>query len=294
MAPGPYSRLVYFGTPELAVPPLLALHGAGHEVALVVSRPDRRRGRGGALTPSPVKAVALELGLPVTSDPRQVIEKKGDLGIVVAYGRLIDAEILEALPLVNLHFSLLPRWRGAAPVERAILAGDTVTGVCLMALEAELDTGPVYACRSLDIGAAETLIQLRQRLVDLGTSMLLGALAGGLGDPVPQSGAVSYAHKVERHELALDWRRPAAELHRVCRLGRAWTRFRDRRLVIHTARPVEQTDDQDLGPGELRGPFVGTGQGVLELIDVQPEGRARQSFDTWRNGARLGPDERLG
>ena len=138
-------RLVYLGTPALAVAPLRALHAAGYDIPLVVSAPDRRRGRGGATMPSPVKAAALELGLDVTADPDDVLDVDADLGVVVAYGRLIKPHLLEALPFVNLHFSLLPRWRGAAPVERAILAGDDVTGVCLMAVEEDLDTGGVYA-----------------------------------------------------------------------------------------------------------------------------------------------------
>ena len=118
-------RLVFLGTPEIAVPPLRALHEAGHDIALVVSRPDRRRGRGGSLSPSPVKEAALELGLPVTDRVDDVIDAGAELGVVVAYGRLIRPHVLAAVPMVNMHFSLLPRWRGAAPVERAILAGDT-------------------------------------------------------------------------------------------------------------------------------------------------------------------------
>jgi len=138
-------RLVYLGTPDMAVPPLRALHDAGHDIALVVSGADKRRGRGGATSPSPVKAVALELGLPVTADPDDVLAVAADLGVVVAYGRIIRPHVLAHLPMVNLHFSLLPRWRGAAPVERAILAGDDRTGVCVMAVEETLDTGGVYA-----------------------------------------------------------------------------------------------------------------------------------------------------
>ena len=123
--------------------PLQALVAAGHEVVLVVSQPDKRRGRGGALLPSPVKAAAVELGLPVTERVDDLLDAGAELGVVVAYGRLIHPHVLAVLPMINLHFSLLPRWRGAAPVERAILAGDPVTGVCVMALEEGLDTGPV-------------------------------------------------------------------------------------------------------------------------------------------------------
>ena len=138
-------RLVYLGTPELAVPPLHALHEAGFDIALVVSRADKRRTRGNALAPSPVKAAALELGLPVTDQVDDVLSVDADLGVVVAFGRLIKPHVLDRLAMINMHFSLLPRWRGAAPVERAILAGDRETGVDIMAVEEGLDTGGIYA-----------------------------------------------------------------------------------------------------------------------------------------------------
>ena len=143
------ARLAYLGTPDMAVPPLRALVEAGHDVALCVTRPDRRRGRGKEETPSPVKAAATELGIPVSHDMDDLTTAGVELAVVVAYGRIIPARLLEQIPMVNLHFSLLPRWRGAAPVERAILAGDRVTGVCLMKVEEGLDTGPVYAVRTV-------------------------------------------------------------------------------------------------------------------------------------------------
>ena len=141
-------KLVFLGTPDMAVPPLRALVDAGHEVVLVVTRADKRRGRGGATTPSPVKAAALELGLTVTHQVDDVLgaaEQGAELGVVVAFGQIIKPHVLAALPMINLHFSLLPRWRGAAPVERAMLAGDDLTGVCVMRVEEGLDTGGVYA-----------------------------------------------------------------------------------------------------------------------------------------------------
>src|SRR5438270_13832698 len=134
---------------------------AGHEVALVVSQPDKKRGRGGALVPSPVKAAAIELGLPVSDKVDDVLDTGAELGVVVAYGRLIKPHVLERVPMINVHFSLLPRWRGAAPVERAILAGDTETGACLMGLEEGLDTGPVYECVQVPIDPEETADELR-------------------------------------------------------------------------------------------------------------------------------------
>ena len=159
------SRLVFLGTPEAAVPSLRCIVSAGHEVALVVSRRDSRRSRRGDPEPSPVKREALELGLQVTDDLDQVTGVGAELGVVVAYGRIIPERILDPLPMVNVHFSLLPRWRGAAPVERAILAGDATTGVCVMRLEAGLDTGPVLARSEIGIQADETAVELRAALL---------------------------------------------------------------------------------------------------------------------------------
>ena len=179
----PARRLAYLGTPEMSVPPLRALDAAGFEIVLVVTNPDRRRGRGSATTPSPVKAAALELGLPVTHDVDDVVDCGADLGVVVAFGRIIRPHVLAALPMVNLHFSLLPRWRGAAPVERAILAGDPTTGVDLMVVEEGLDTGAVHARVELDIGRDESADALRHRLVSTGSELLVETLAAGLGTP---------------------------------------------------------------------------------------------------------------
>src|SRR5437016_4189981 len=251
-------KLAFLGTPEVAVPPLRALVADGHDVRIVVTRADKRRGRGGALMPSPVKAAAQELGLRVTDQVDDVIDAGAELGVVVAFGRLIKPHVLDALPMVNLHFSLLPRWRGAAPVERAILAGDAETGVCLMGLEAGLDTGPIYESVRLAIGPEETADELRSRLVEAGTDLLVRSLAHGLGQPVPQVGEDTYAAKVEPGELHLDWERPAMELHRLIRLGRAWTTFRDRRLIVARAR-LREPSGGGLAPGQLDGTTVGTG-----------------------------------
>jgi methionyl-tRNA formyltransferase len=282
-------RLAYLGTPEVAVPPLRALVDAGHDVAIVVSQADKKRGRGGALVPSPVKAAAIELGLPVTSRVLDVVDAGVELGVVVAFGRLIKPDVLERVPMINVHFSLLPRWRGAAPVERAILAGDRETGVDIMQLEEGLDTGPVYASRRLTIGSEETAAELRDRLVEIGSEMLVDILAAPLPEPVPQDGDETYAAKLEPAELRIDWSRTAEEIARVVRLGSAWTTFRGARLRILRARPTIGV----LQPGAIDGLTVGTTKGVLELVEVQPEGKARQQASAWRNGARLQPDEQL-
>jgi methionyl-tRNA formyltransferase len=221
-----------------------------------------------------------------------VLGAGADLGVVVAFGRIIKPHVLAVLPMVNVHFSLLPRWRGAAPVERAILAGDTETGVCIMDVEEGLDTGGVYRRASVSIGDDETLDELRGRLVDVGTTLLVDALRDGLDTPEPQTGEVTYADKVDPSELHLDWSASAVDLHRRVRLGDAWTTFRDRRLKVWRTRAHH--DRSVLEPGELDGLRVGTGGGTLELLEVQPEGKGRVAATAWRNGARPTPGERLG
>ncbi len=290
------ARLAYLGTPELAVPPLRALVGAGHHVVLCVTRPDRRRGRGGRTMPSPVKAAATELGVPVGHDIEDLASTDAELGVVVAFGRIIPARLLDVLPMVNVHFSLLPRWRGAAPLERAILAGDAETGVCLMKVEAGLDSGPVYAVRRVPLGEA-TLAELRDELVDVGTAMLVESLRGGvagLPTPEPQRGEITIAQKVSREDLCLDWARPAVQLARVVRLGRAWTTAGARRLTVLEARAAPSSEGPVHPPGTVDGVTVATGEGVLVLRRVQPESRSPMSAEEWRRGAHLAPGQRLG
>ena len=289
------ARLAYLGTPELAVAPLEALVEAGHQVVQVVSRPDRRRGRGSGLSPSPVKEAALRLGLAVSDRLDDLATSPAELAVVVAYGRLVPAVLLERLPMVNLHFSLLPRWRGAAPVERAILAGDEVTGVCAMALEAALDTGPVYRRTTVPIEPGEHLAPLRHRLVQLGSGLLVDLLADGLEglpEPEPQQGEATYAEKIDPAELELAWAAPAEQLARVVRLDRAWTTLSGRRLRVLEAQPTAET--VQLEPGQVAGELVGTGQGLLRLVRVQPEGKAPMAAADWVRGARLATVDRLG
>ncbi|WCO65142.1 methionyl-tRNA formyltransferase [Iamia majanohamensis] len=290
-------RVAFLGTPDAAVPSLRALAASELEVALVVSRPDRRRGRGGATSPSPVKAAALELGLPVTDQVDEVVGAGVDLGVVVAYGRILRADLLDAVPMVNVHFSLLPRWRGAAPVERALLAGDARTGVCVMEVVEALDEGGVHARAEVPIGPEATAAGLRAELAELGAELLVRTLTSGLGTPEPQEGEATYAAKITPDDLHLDWTRPAPELDRVVRVGGAWTTFRDARLRVWAATPTEG-DATAGGPGAVAvvdGAVVAaTGAGALVLDEVQPEGRARQAARDWANGARLAPDDRLG
>jgi methionyl-tRNA formyltransferase len=290
------ARLAFLGTPDIAVGPLRALVAAGHDVALCVTRPDRRRGRGGAVTPSPVKEAAAGLDIPVTHALEDVVTADVELAVVVAYGRIIPADVLAQVPMVNLHFSLLPRWRGAAPVERAILAGDTETGVCVMAVEAGLDTGPVYARRVVPIDDTIDLPELRRELADVGSALLVETLAGGvsgLPTAVPQEGEATMAAKITNDDLRLRWEDAAVQLHRVVRLGRAWTTFRSKRLGIRRAR-VDDLAVADGAPGSLRGASVVTGHGVLTLLEVQPASKAPMRAEDWLRGVRPTESDRLG
>ena len=292
------ARLAYLGTPDMAVPPLQALVSAGHDVVLCVTRPDRRRGRGGQTSPSAVKEAALALGVPVSHDMDEVARAGVELAVVVAYGRIIPAALLARVPMVNLHFSLLPRWRGAAPVERAILAGDTETGVCLMKLEEGLDTGPVYATRSVPLDEEVTLDALRTRLVEVGCALLVETLAGGvagLPDPEPQRGQPTVADKITPEDLRLEWSGTARQLARVVRLGRAWTTFRGARVRVLDAAPAPAGPDEvGRPPGTLLGTSVCTGAGLLVLRRVQPESRSPMSADDWWRGVHAADGERLG
>jgi methionyl-tRNA formyltransferase len=274
-------KLVYLGTPEMAVPPLQALHAAGHEIVLVVTRADKKRGRGSALSPSPVKAAAIELDLPVSHDPDDVLlaaERDGaQLGVVVAYGRMIRPHILDVIPMINAHFSLLPRWRGAAPVERALLAGDDETGVCIMALEEGLDTGAVYAHVTTPIADDTTAAELRVRLVDIAARLLVRTLSTPIAEwidtAVPQHGQTVYAAKFAKQDFEIDWSQPAEHVHRLIRVGGAWTTFRDKRLKIQAADLVD---------------------GTLVPTTLQPEGKGPMDFAAWRNGAQPAADELFG
>jgi methionyl-tRNA formyltransferase len=285
-------RVAYFGTPDDAVPPLRALVDGGNDVALVVTQPDRRRGRGNATAPSPVKAAAEELGLPVRTPDRarelveELVELRADAG-----GQILPATVLGTtrLGFLNLHFSLLPRWRGAAPVERAILAGDPETGVCVMALDEGMDTGPVYRHVTTPIGAHETAGELRARLVELGTPLLVDtvALLPDL-EPTPQIGAATHAAKLEVDEFRLDWTRPAADLDLVVRAGNprpgAWTELDGQRFKVVRAMPDDATDGE---PGVVSDDgVVATGAGGLRLLEVQPAGKAVMPASAWLAGRR--------
>jgi methionyl-tRNA formyltransferase len=289
-------KLVYLGTPDAAVPPLSALVDAGHDVALVVTQPDKRRSRRGTSDPSPVKRAAAALGLRVITPSKgrealaDVAASGAEVGVVVAFGQLLPVALLETLPLgfVNVHFSLLPRWRGAAPVERAILAGDTENGVCLMRVEAGLDTGPVYACARTPIDSTDTSGTLRARLVDLGTQLLVEHLPR-IGDsvPAPQEGTETYADKLTNDEFRLDPARAAGELERIVRAGDprpgAWVQAAGHRFKVFGATAAAS---HALASGVIGDEGLGTAHGILQLAEIQPEGKRRMRWDDWRRGHR--------
>ena len=286
---GAGTKIVYFGTPEVAVAPLRALHEAGHDVVLVVTRPPRRRGRRESATPSPVAVAAAELGLGITCDADDAVAADAEVGVVVAYGEHIADEVLHRRRTVNLHFSLLPRWRGAAPVERAILAGDTETGVCLMDVASEIDTGAVYRRASTAIGPHESAEELRARLCELGIGLLLDALGEGFGDPVPQSGEMTWADKISPSDLRIDWSAPAEHVMRQVRVGGAWTTFRGKRLKVLEAGLATEAEG---APGSVieaeaegvSGSVIGAeGQGVSDTM-VEPRARGVSGTISLRPG----------
>jgi len=277
--------LVFLGTPTAAATVLSTLINGGFEIAHVVTRVDARRGRGSSTTPSPVKQIALDNEIEVSHDMAWLKDNSDRelLGIVVAYGKIIPASVLSHTPMINVHFSLLPRWRGAAPVERAILAGDAQTGVCIMNVEETLDTGDVFAQREINILDAHTAESLTADLAVLGGELLVDTLNDGLGAGVPQHGETSYAAKVSAEELLLDWNLSSIEVSRRIRALRSYTMLGSQRLKVITADLV--TDAVQLHPGQCDGlGNVGTRDGAVRLISVQPEGKAIMDASAWLRG----------
>lgn len=282
-------RIVYFGTPDVAVPPLRALVAAGIDVALVVTRVDKRRGRGSALSPSPVKTAALELGLQVSHNMTDALDVGADLGVVVAYGRIIPVDVLARLPMINVHFSLLPRWRGAAPVERALMAGDTQTGICIMRIEEGLDTGVVYDRVEVPIRDDHTLTSLRAELVEASLAPLVHAVTHGCGAGEAQRGEPTHAAKIEPSELQIRWSASARDIVALTKLETAWFMLAGKRVRVLAARLAEPAG---ASAGKVLridtdGVTVACGDGAVTLLTVQPEGKNAMSAAAWANGARL-------
>lgn len=276
---------VFLGTPVAAATVLQRLLDEGFPIRHVVTQPDAKRGRGSATSPSPVKEVALRCGLEVSHDLEWIKHNASPdlMGIVVAYGRLIPTAVLDLVPMINIHFSLLPRWRGAAPVERAILAGDDKTGVCIMDIEPTLDTGAVYASREVSITSASTTATLTAELATVGADLLVETLRGGLGVPIAQSGEVTHAAKISRDELKIEWSQSAVEIHRQVRAVRAFTEVDGLRLKVLEV-DIEPADVA-LGVGECNQQGqVGTPGGVIVLRRVQPEGKSAMDAQSWLRG----------
>ncbi|MER6917349.1 methionyl-tRNA formyltransferase, partial [Streptomyces sp. NPDC000594] len=308
-------KLVFAGTPEVAVPALDALIASGrHEVAAVVTRPDAPAGRGRRLVASPVAQRAEEAGIEILrpAHPRdedflaRLREIAPDCCPVVAYGALLPQTALDvpAHGWVNLHFSLLPAWRGAAPVQHAVLAGDEVTGASTFLIERGLDSGPVYGVLTELVRPTDTSGDLLTRLAFAGAGLLAATMDGiedGTLTAVPQPAeGVSLASKLTVEDARVDWSAPALRVDRVVRgctpAPGAWTEFRGERLKLVAARPVP--DRTGLAPGALavtkKDVHVGTGSYAVELLWVQPQGKKPMQAADWARGVRIAPGESLG
>lgn len=306
--------LVFCGTPRFAVPTLEKLVSGGFEVSLVVTQPDKPRGRGLELAPSPVKSRALELGLPILQPDRiknneefqgRLAELRLRAIVVVGYGRIIPQWMIELPPLgnINLHASLLPKYRGAAPIQWAIALGETVTGVTTMRIDAGLDTGDILLQREVAIAPQDTAVTLAPRLAALGAELMVETLrgleAGGIRPRPQDHSRATLAPILKREDGLIDFRRAAADIVNRLRGFQPWpgayTSFREKQLQVLAARPAQAA----LSPGELKVEnerlLAGCGQNTaLELLEVQPEGKKRMPARDFINGYRPRPGEKLG
>jgi methionyl-tRNA formyltransferase len=300
-------RLAFLGTPDLAVVSLAAIVQAGFDVTCVYSQPPAPRGRGKKLTPSPVQAYAEEHGIAVRTPasmraPEAIAAFEAlelDLAVVVAFGQILPREVLEAprLGAFNLHGSLLPRWRGAAPIQRAIMAGDRATGACVMRMTEGLDEGPTLAVTRLRIDALETGGTLHDRLAVAGAELLaktLPDIVAGIAVETPQPTAgVTYAKKIRPRETRIDWRRPAAEVDRQIRglapFPGAWFMAESERGPVRVKALLSRVEDRDGAPGELLDDrlLIACGEGAVRLLAAQREGRGAQAADDFVRGFRL-------
>jgi len=282
-------RIVYIGTPEIAVPPLRALVAAGFDVELVVTGVDKRRGRGSQTTANPVKTAAVELGIPVSHDINDVLQLDSDglLGVVVAFGNIISQKILQHAPMINIHYSALPRWRGAAPVERAILSGDATTAVCIIQVAEQLDAGDVLASSPCVIQEDDSVETLRNRLGQLALPLLIDICSNGVREQISQTGEVVVARKISAQDLAIHWSSDAEQILRQIRVGNAFTFFDGKRFKIHEA--TQSSVILPIGTIAVRdgNVLVGSQKGSVQLTTVQPEGKPRVLAKDWARGARL-------
>ncbi len=308
-------KVAFFGTPAFAVPTLDAIAASGHTLVGAITQPDRARGRGQKVTFAPVKARALELGLPVLQPERlkgaeflDAFDVLGaDIGVVAAYGRILPQVLLDRprLGLINVHASLLPRWRGAAPIHRAILAGDAQTGITIMRVVLALDAGAMLAKMTTDIEPNDTSVELEARLAAAGGALLvdvLDRLARGLVNEEPQDESlVTYAHRIERADGDVSWARPAQEIHNQIRGLHPWPHsavmLGDRRLLLIESR-VERGDGIAGEPGEVldagaAGIVVAALPGAIRVVRIQPEGRQAMAVRDFLNGRPIARGERF-
>ncbi len=291
-------RIIFMGTPDFSVPVLNALVKAGHEIAAVYCQPPRPAGRGKKDRPTPVHARAEALGLEVRhptslktpEEQDRFAALNADVAVVVAYGLILPQPILDAPThgCLNIHASLLPRWRGAAPIHRAIMAGDAQTGICIMQMEAGLDTGPVLLREATDIGIEETTAQLHDLLSDMGAALIVEALnklPSLTPDPQPEEG-VTYAAKIDKAEARIDWSAPASEVDRKIRglspFPGAWTEVGGDRIKLLASRLAEGQGT----PGEVLDDHlrVACGEGAVELLRLQRAGKGAQDRETFLRG----------
>jgi methionyl-tRNA formyltransferase len=308
-------RILFFGTPAFAVPSLRALAHSPHQVVAVVTQPDRPRGRGQKLAPSEVKAAAAELGLDVWQPQRlrngefddRVRAVSADLGVVAAYGRILSGSLL-ALPrlgMINVHASLLPRWRGAAPVHRAVIAGDAETGVTIMQVVEALDAGPMLARLPTPIGPDESSDALEKRLAELGAGLLVETVNAIARGPVTSTtqdeSVVTYAAKLERHESSLDWHQPAQVVHNQVRGLQPWpvaaAVLQGKRVLMRRTHAVSG-EPHAAEPGTIlrvdaEALVVAAASGAIHLFDLQPEGRPAMAIREYLNGHLVKPGDRF-
>jgi methionyl-tRNA formyltransferase len=298
-------RVIFMGTPEFSVPVLEALVEAGHEIAAVYCQPPRPAGRGKKDRPTPVHARAVALGLEVrhpvslkTPEAQEEFAALGaDIAVVVAYGLILPQAILDAPAkgCLNIHASLLPRWRGAAPIHRAIMAGDAETGICIMQMEAGLDTGPVLLRQASDIGAEEVTAQLHDRLSGMGAKLIVGALEQlpNLRAEVQPEQGVTYASKIDKAEACIDWARPAVEVDRQIRglspFPGAWSELGGQRVKVLASKLAEGQGK----PGEVleENLTVACGSGAVELLRLQRAGKGAQDRDIFLRGFPVTPGD---
>lgn len=305
-------RLIFAGTPEFAAQALAAIIAAGHEVIMVLTQPDRPGGRGMALQPSPVKKLAAENNIEVFQPPSLkdaaaqarlagLAGLGAELMVVAAYGLILPQAVLDLprLGCLNIHASLLPRWRGAAPIQRALLAGDAETGVCIMQMEAGLDTGPVMLRRAFPIDARDTAASLHDRLAALGAGLIVEALAGLPLAAEPQaSEGITYAHKIEKAEALIDWRKTAAELDRHLRAFNpfpgAQAQFKGQTIKLWRAEPVSgQGEIGQILAVDRKQIVVACGAGALAISELQKAGGKRLPVQQFLAGHPLQPGDRF-